>query len=93
MDRHLFTLARWLAKKAVKSELQAMGHKPEFSELAAAANAYLVLHRNALLKEAWEHPVARMYRHQERMRLARRAVIAQIRENGRRVNSIAPSGL
>jgi hypothetical protein len=42
-------------------------------------------HRNDLLKEAWEHPVAIHYRHQERMKLARKAVIAAIREKGQRV--------
>ena len=40
-----------------------------------------------------ELSVAIHYRHQERMRLARKAVIAEIRDKGRRVNSIAPEEL
>jgi len=72
-----------------------MGRKPEYaevSELAAATNVYFVKHME-LLSEARAHPVAIQYRHQERMRLARKAVIAEIRDKGRRVNSIAPEEL
>src|SRR6266540_7334315 len=94
-DRAICTLVRWLARKAVKAEWKAMGRRPEHaevSEIAAATNVYFIQHRKKLLKEAWEHPVAQEYRHQERMRLARKAVIAEIRDRGGKVNSIAPEG-
>ena len=90
------TLARWLANKAVKAEMKAMGRRPEhaeISELAAATTAYFVLHRNELIEEARAHPVAIHYRQRERMRLARKAVIAEIRDRGGKVNSIAPEEL
>jgi len=73
MQPYVMTLARWMARKAVKSQWRAVGRRPEFAEateLAAATNAHFVLHRNELIKEAWEHPVAQRYRHQEQMRLA-----------------------
>jgi hypothetical protein len=89
MQPYVMTLARWLARKAVKAEWKAMGRRPECADASVIA-AYFVLHRNELLKEAWEHPVAQQYRHQEPMRLARRAVIAEIREKGRKMNSIEP---
>src|SRR6266849_7085292 len=82
---HLIALARWLARKAVVAEWKA--------RIAEATKVYLMEHRNELIKEAWEHPVAQEYRHQERMRLARKAVIAEIRERGGKVNSIAPEEL
>jgi hypothetical protein len=95
-DRMICTLVRWLARKAVRAEWKAMGRRPEYAEpneIAAATNVYFMEHRNELLKEAWEHPVAQEYRHQERMRLAKKAVIAEIRDRGGRVNSIAPEEL
>jgi hypothetical protein len=91
--REVMILARWLAGKAVKAEWKAMGRNAEASEIAAAANVYFVLHRKELLSEARAHPVAIHYRQQERMRLARKAVIAEIRDRGGRVNSIEPSEL
>ena len=90
----VMTLARWLARKAVKAEWKAMGRKLQYEEareIAAASNVYFMEHRNELLEEAWEHPVAKEYRHKERMRLARKAVIAEIRERGGKVKSIEPS--
>jgi hypothetical protein len=45
------------------------------------------------MREAWEHPITVRHRQQGRMRLARKAVIAQIREKGQRVSSIAPADL
>jgi hypothetical protein len=45
------------------------------------------------MKEARAHPVTVQYRQQEGMRLARKAVIAEIRERGQKVNSIAPEEL
>src|SRR2546429_9264299 len=84
-------LARWLARKAVKAEWKASGRSAEVSEIAAASNVYFMEHRNELLEEAWEHPVAKEYRHKEQMRLARKAVIAEIRERGGKVKSIEPS--
>ncbi|SRR6266487_4877136 len=95
-DRAICTLVRWLARKAVKAEWKAMGRRPEYakvSELAAATNVYFIEHREEWLNEARAHPVAIHYRHQERMRLARKAVIAEIRERGGKVNSIAPEEL
>src|SRR6266568_5687655 len=94
-DRMICTLVRWLARKAVKAEWKAMGRRPEYaevSEIAAATNVYFIEHREELFREARNHPVAQHYRHQERMRLARKAVIAEIRERGGKVNSIAPGG-
>jgi hypothetical protein len=95
-DRMICTLVRGLARKAVKAEWKAMGRQPQYaeaSELAAATNVYFIEHKEELVREARNHPVAIQYRHQERMRLARKAVIAEIREKGRRVNSIAPEEL
>jgi vacuolar-type H+-ATPase subunit C/Vma6 len=63
----------------------------EFSEIARATNVYFMEHRRELIEEAWEHPVAQEYRHQERMRLARKAVISEIRDKGRKVSSIEPA--
>jgi hypothetical protein len=96
LPRVVLIMARWLARKAVRAEWKAMGRQLQYadaSELAAASNVYFIEHREELLKEAWEHPVAQHYRHQERMKFARKAVIAEIREKGRRVNSIAPEEL
>jgi hypothetical protein len=96
MQPYVMILARWLARKAVKAEWKSMGRRPEHaepSELAAATNVYFMEHGKELIKEAWNHPVAVQYRHQERMKLARKAVIAAIREKGQRVNSIAPEEL
>jgi hypothetical protein len=47
--------ARWIARKAVKAQMQAAGHKVSHIEariIAAKANAYLDQHRDALLAEA-----------------------------------------
>jgi hypothetical protein len=88
-DRAICALVRWLARKAVKAEWKAMGRNPQCAD-ATATNVYLMEHREELLNEARAHPVAIHYRHQERMRLARKAVIAEIRDRGGRVNSIAP---
>jgi len=86
-------LARWLARKAIKARWKAMGRRPEYaeaSEIVAASNVYFIEHREELLREARAHPVAIHFRERERMRLARKAVIAEIRENGGRVSSIEP---
>jgi hypothetical protein len=91
-DKMICALVRWLARKAVKAEWKAMGRKPEYAD-AAATNVYFMEHREELIREARNHPVAQHYRHQERMKFARKAVIAEIREKGRRVNSIAPEEL
>jgi hypothetical protein len=95
-DRMICTLVRWLARKAVKAEWKASGRRPERAqpgEIADATNVYFIKHREGLLSEARAHPVVQHYRHQERMRLARKAVIAEIRDRGGRVNSIAPEEL
>jgi hypothetical protein len=85
-------LARWLARKKVKAEWRTMGRNPLYADASVIAD-YFTEHRNDLFKEAYEHPVSIHYRHQERMRLARKAVIAEIRDRGGRVNSIAPEVL
>jgi hypothetical protein len=89
---HLIALARYLARTALTAEWKSRGRKPVDIEPSEFAD-YFTEHRKELLKKAWEHPVALKYRHKERMRLARKAVIAEIREKGRRVNSIAPEEL
>jgi hypothetical protein len=96
MQPYVMTLARWIASKAVRAEWKAGGRRPEYAEpgeIAKATNVYFIEHREELLNEARAHPVAIHYRHQERMRLARKAVIAEIRDRGGRVNSIAPEEL
>jgi hypothetical protein len=93
MQRYVMTLARWLASKAIRAQWKASGRKPEAREIAKTTNVYFMEHRKELIEEAWEHPVAKEYRHQEGMRLARKAVIAEIRDKGRKVNSIEPSEL
>jgi hypothetical protein len=96
MNRTLVTLARWLANKSVREEWNAAGRKVQYidpGELTSATELYLRLHKARLLREAWEHPVAVRHRTQDRMRMARKAVIAEIRHNGRKVNSIAPEEL
>jgi hypothetical protein len=93
---HVLTLARWLARKAVTTEWRAQGRKVQYinaSEITAATELDLMAHRNKLLREAWEHPAAVRHRQQKRKRLARKAVIAAIREKGRKVSSIAPEEL
>jgi hypothetical protein len=73
-----------------------MGRKLQYEEaskIAEATNVYFIEHRNELLNEAKAHPVIRHYQHQEQMRLARKAVTAEIRDRGGRVNSIAPEEL
>jgi hypothetical protein len=95
-DKMICALVRWLARKAVKAEWKAMGRRPQYaeaSEIADATNVYFIEHRKELLNEARAHPVTIQFRQQERMRLARKAVIAEIRDKGRRVNSIAPEEL
>jgi hypothetical protein len=75
------TLARWLAQKAVKAEWKAQGRKVQYidaKDLIEAGNVYLVTHPE-LMKEAWEHPYTKQLRLQQRLRLARKGVIAEIR--------------
>jgi hypothetical protein len=55
----VITLARWLAKKAIKAEWRATGRRPEYieaRELSAAANVYFADYRNELIDEARNHP-------------------------------------
>jgi ElaB/YqjD/DUF883 family membrane-anchored ribosome-binding protein len=95
-DRMICALVRYLARLAVRAEWKSRGRNPlrtKPTEIAAATSAYFTEHREELLKEAWDHPVAQQYREKERMKLARRAVIAEIRDKGRRVKSIAPEEL
>jgi len=87
---HLIALARYLARTALTAEWKSRGRKPVDIEPSDFAD-YFIKHRAELLMEAWEHPVAVEYRHKERMRLARKAVIAEIRDRGGKVRSIAPA--
>jgi hypothetical protein len=50
-DPNVVTLAHWLARKAYKEELRAMGRRPEYEEIGEAANVYFVEHRNELIAE------------------------------------------
>jgi hypothetical protein len=92
----LITIARYLAKQAVKAEWRAQGQKVQYietGEITKASNLYLLRHKAELMKQAWEHPVVVRHRQQRGQRLAQRAVIEAIRQRGQRVNSIAPSEL
>jgi hypothetical protein len=94
--RVVMTLARWLASKAVKAEWKASGRNPQYAEpndISEATNVYLIEHIEELIREARAHPVAIHYQQREQMRLARKAVIAEIRDRGRKVKSIAPEEL
>jgi hypothetical protein len=88
----VMTLARWLGRKALKAEWKSQGRNPQYADASDVA-AYLFNHREELLKEAWDHPVAQEYRRKERMKLARKAVIAEVRDRGGKVKSIAPDEL
>jgi hypothetical protein len=66
MQHYVMTLGRWLASKAVKAEMKASGRKLEFSQVAEATNVYFMEHREELLREAREHPVAQHYRRADR---------------------------
>ena len=74
---HLLTFARWLARKDRKA--------PRPVPTAQEIEDYLILVE--LMKEAWDEQSARK---PGRVSLARKAVIAEIRDKGRKVNSIAP---
>jgi hypothetical protein len=52
----VITLARWLAKKAYKEELRAMGRRPDQMEIGQAAWAYFAEHREEFIREARAHP-------------------------------------
>jgi hypothetical protein len=89
----LITIARWLARKAVRAEWKAEGRKLNYipvKELSTASIRYLREHRAELLREAWKHPALVRHRQQQGQRLVQRAVIEAIRQRGQRVNSIAP---
>jgi hypothetical protein len=92
----LITIARYLAKRAVKTEWRAQGRKVQYieaREITKASDIYLLRHKLELLREARNHPVVIRHLQQQGMRLARKAVIAEIRDRGRKVNSIAPDEL
>lgn len=86
MNRYVVTLARWIANKTVKSQWKAQGRRPKIGEIDDATAVYF----NELLNEAWEHPGAREWRQKERMKLARKAVVAEIRDRRGKVSSIEP---
>jgi hypothetical protein len=55
----MVTLAKWMARKAIKTELKAQGLRPEYieaREIAAAANVYFAAYREELIEEARNHP-------------------------------------
>jgi hypothetical protein len=63
------------------------------SELDAVSGGIIpgdIEHQNELLSEAWEHPGAKEWRQKERMKLARKAIVAEIRDKGGKVSSIDP---
>lgn len=76
MNRMVMTLARWL------------GRKPKIGEQDDGTVVYF----NEWLDEAWEHPEAKEWRRKERMKLARKAIEAEISKGGK-VNSIDPDEL
>ena len=57
MNPNVVTLARWLARNAVKAIWQAKGRRLE--EVGEAATAYFAEHREALIEEAKAHPALR----------------------------------
>jgi hypothetical protein len=93
MHRIVITLARWIASKTVKAQWKARGRKPGIGEISKATWVYFLEHENELLSEAWEHPGAKEWRQKERVKLARKAIIAEIRDKRGRVNSIDPEEL
>jgi hypothetical protein len=85
-------LIRWLARKAVTAEWKAQGRTVRYADarkITDASNIYLLTHKDQLMK----HPAVVQYRERRRLKLARKAVIAEIRDKGRKVNSIEPSEL
>jgi hypothetical protein len=58
MNRYVVTLARWIAKKAVKAQWKAQGSKEKIGELSKATDLYFTEHEKELIKQAWEHPIA-----------------------------------
>jgi 4-alpha-glucanotransferase len=92
----LITIARYLAKRAIKDEWRAQGRKVQYiniRELTQASDSYLREHKAKLMKEAWKHPALVRHRQQQGQRLTQRAVIEAIRQKGQRINSIAPDEL
>jgi hypothetical protein len=87
--RPYMALARWLGRMALRAEWKASGRNPQYADAGDIAD-YFFNHRAELLKEAWDHPVAKEYRRKERMKLAKKAVVAEIKHKGRRVRSIDP---
>ena len=54
---NILSLVRWLARRAVTAEWRAQGRQVKYidiKEITEASNAYLVLRKNELFKEAWE---------------------------------------
>jgi hypothetical protein len=61
----LITIARYLAKRAVKAEWRVEGRKVQYidiREITQASNSYLREHKAELMKEAWKHPVVVRHR-------------------------------
>jgi hypothetical protein len=59
MEANVITLARWMARKAIRTELRAKGLRPECIEtrtLAVAATVYFDAYREELIEEARNHP-------------------------------------
>ena len=58
MNPNVMTLARWMARNAVKAELRAQGRRPEYEDIGDAVRAYFAQHREALIEQAKQHPPA-----------------------------------
>ena len=57
MNPNVMTLAKWLARNAVKAEWQAKGRR--LGDIGEAANAYFLNHQEELIEEAKAHPARR----------------------------------
>ena len=91
MNRYVVTLARWIASRTVKAQWKAQGRKPKIGEIDEATTVYFIEHAGDLIGEAWEHPAAKEWRQKERMKLARKASMAEIRDRRGKVSSIEPA--
>jgi hypothetical protein len=62
MQRYVMTLARWIANRTVKAQWKAKGRKPKIGEIGEATKVYFTEHEKELIREAWEHPIAKEQR-------------------------------
>jgi hypothetical protein len=91
------TLARCLARKAVKEEWRAQGRKVQYihpSEITKASNRYLEEHRNELMMEAAQRFICGTpFETRARQERWKTLVKEAIRAEGGKVVSIAPADL